>query len=85
MSKKEKLIERLLTIPRDFTYYEACRLLTNLGYIEDVKGKTSGSRIAFYHKTTKRVFLLHKPHPDSYLKMYVVRELIKFLKESGEI
>ena len=85
MSTAEKLLNRLLSKPNDFTYKEACTLLGQLGYEKDNKGNTSGSRVMFYHPTTKRIFLLHSPHPGNELKRYVINDLINFLKENGEI
>ena len=38
MSKKEKLIARLLSLPKDFTYDEMKTLLGYLGFEEDNKG-----------------------------------------------
>ena len=48
MSKKEKLINRLKTKPKDFTYNEAKTLLESVGFVESNKGKTSGSRVGIY-------------------------------------
>lgn len=42
MSKKDKLIERLKSKPKDFTYDELKVLLNYLGFYENSKGKTSG-------------------------------------------
>lgn len=61
MSELEKLKERLKSLPKDFTYNEARSLLTNLGYEEKNKGKTSGSRVKF-ERQGKNDILLHKPH-----------------------
>jgi hypothetical protein len=47
MGTKEKLIERLKKLPKDFTFDEAERLLTLFGYIRSNKGKASGSRVMF--------------------------------------
>ena len=47
MGTKEKLIERFATLPSDFTWEEMNRMLDELGYVEDNKGKTSGSRVIF--------------------------------------
>ena len=49
MSSKDKLITRLLSKPKDFTYSELRKLLKMLGYEEDNKGKFSGSKVAFMH------------------------------------
>lgn len=85
MSKKDKAIERLLSTPKDYTYDEAKSLLQRLGYLEHTKGRTSGSRVAFYHAETKGIFMLDKPHPQNNLKHYVLKNLIKFLEEQGDI
>ena len=50
MTKIDKLIERLLSIPKDLTYTELSKILNYFGYIETTKGKTSGSRVMFMHK-----------------------------------
>ncbi len=80
MSKKDKLIARLLTVPKDFTYDELRTLLCYLGFEERSKGKTSGSRVE-YAKEDKTI-LLHKPHPNNQLKPYQIRDIIKKLKNS---
>jgi hypothetical protein len=73
MTKKEKLINQLCSLPKDFTIYELTNLMKSLGYIEFKKGKTSGSRIAFYHKEKKMILNLHKPHPGNELKIYQIK------------
>lgn len=78
MSKLEKLIERLKSKLKDFTYDEAKSLLNKLGFIEDNKGKTSGSRVTFITKNIR--IELHKPHPGNVLKPYQINELLKKLK-----
>jgi len=47
--QKEKLIKRLKTKPRDFTFDEAETLLGYLTYSRSNKGKTSGSRVMLLH------------------------------------
>ena len=47
MGQKEKLIAKLKTIPKDFTFDEAESLLGYLTYHRYNKGKTSGSRVIF--------------------------------------
>lgn len=85
MSGKEKLITRLKSKPKDFTYEEFRTLLKGLGYIEDNRGKTSGSRVAFIHKNTKKIISIHRPHPSNIMKMYLVLELLEDLDRNGEI
>lgn len=77
MSKKEKLVARLLERPRDFKYDEAKTLLGLLGFEEFNKGRTSGSRVQFFKDDYS--VLLHKPHPGNELKPYQVKQLIDFL------
>jgi len=79
MSKEEKLVKRLLSRPKDFTYSELRRLLTFLGYIENQSGKTSGSRVSFYNSRTNHIIRLHKPHPGNELKQYQIEQLIEEL------
>ncbi len=78
MSKKEKLIARLLSLPKDFTYDEMRTLLTFLGFEERSKGKTSGSRVEYAKESY--TILLHKPHPNNQLKMYQIRQIVNELK-----
>jgi len=80
MSKKEKLLQRLTSKPKDFTYNEAKSILNNLGFIEDNKGKTSGSRVVFVNEYGEKVEM-HKPHPGNILKTYQINKLINILKE----
>ena len=75
MGQKEKLIARLKTIPRDFTFDEAVRLLNLFGYSKENKGKTSGSRVMFIDEQ-KRKILLHKPHPGNIIKRYALENII---------
>jgi len=62
MSKKEKLIARFKTLPKDFLYDELVRLLSLLGYEVSNKGKTSGSRVRFVNKEKQLFIDIHKPH-----------------------
>ena len=84
MSKLEKEIERLKSKPKDYTYEEAKSLLNKLGYIENNKGKTSGSRIAFVNNNNMKIEL-HRPHPSNIVKLYKIKDILEKLKERGEI
>jgi len=85
MSKKDKQIARLLSKPKDFTFNELTVLLESLGYIKDNKGKTSGSRVAFFNPKNLNIIRLDKPHPDNELKSYLINYVIKKLRDGGEI
>lgn len=82
MGKKDKLIERLRSKPKDFSFAETETLLEYLGYVRTDKGKTSGSRIAFKNPQHKTI-MLHKPHPRKELLEYQIKELLKTLSEEG--
>lgn len=81
MSKREKIIERLKSKPKDFTYDEAKKVLNIFGFTEDNKGKTSGSRVVFENESINEKIELHKPHPDNILKPYQVNNIIKNLSK----
>ena len=83
MSQFDKLLDRFSRKPKDFTYDELRSLLTGLGYREDSKGKTSGSRVAFVNESTRHIIRLHKPHPGNILKGYVISQLTDELKAQG--
>lgn len=81
MSKIEKQINRLKSKPKDLTYNEIKNLLNNLGFYENNKGKTSGSRVVFINIDLNKYIEIHKPHPSNILKPYQVNSIIKLLEE----
>lgn len=81
MSKLEKELERLESRPKDYTYDEARSLLNKLGFVENNKGRTSGSRVEFRNYEINKKVELHKPHPSKILKGYQVKDLFNSLKE----
>lgn len=85
MSTADKLKQRIQKIPKDFTYAEAAKLLKSLGFEENNKGKTSGSRVKFYRKSDGAMINLHKPHPQPEMKGYAIEQLVEKLKEYGEL
>ena len=78
MGRKDKLIARLKSKPKDFTFDETKTLLELCGYVFSNSGKTSGSRVCFTRE--QKVFRMHKPHPRKELLHYQVKELIEELK-----
>jgi len=74
MSTHEKLLERFLHFPKDFTYNELKKLLYSFGY-EEVQG--TGSRVCFAKGNHK--IKLHKPHPGNILKRYQIDLIINEL------
>ena len=84
MGQKEKLIARLKSLPRDFTFNEAERLLGYLGFVRSNKGATSGSRVKFARPESGEL-MLHMPHPGNALRTYQVKELLSMLEREGLI
>ncbi len=85
MGQKEKLIARLKSVPKDFSFDEAETLLGYLTYHKYNKGKTSGSRVVFISEAHKTKILLHKPHPRKELLEYQIKQLIEQLEQEGLI
>ncbi|WP_370088214.1 type II toxin-antitoxin system HicA family toxin [Ekhidna sp.] len=84
MSKHEKLLRKLKSYPKDFTWNELVTLLSGFGFEEFNKGKTSGSRRRFVNENQK-IISLHKPHPGNELKTYMIKIVLNILKEEGLI
>jgi len=82
MGQKEKLIRRLLSRPKDFTFDEAETLLRYLDYQRSDKGRTSGSRVIFTSEHHAPI-MMHKPHPRKELLEYQIKQLIEVLKQEG--
>lgn len=81
MSKKDKLVERLLKKPKDFTFDEMKSLLSYLGY--ELKQGGTGSGIKFIKYGSNEVINFHKPHPSGILKRYVLDQVIEKLRKDG--
>jgi len=84
MGTKEKLRERFLRMPSDFTFEELQHLLESYGYEKGEKGRTSGSRVIF-RNGDKRPIMLHKPHPGNIVKVYAMKQIYEDLTEAGFI
>ncbi len=83
MSKKDKLIERLLSKPKDFTFEEMESLLLYFGY--KLKQGGTGSGVKFIKDGSNEVINFHKPHPSGILKRYVLDQVIEKLRKDGLI
>ena len=81
MSKKDKLIDRLLKKPKDFTFDEIESLLSYFGY--ELKQGGTGSGVKFVRDGSNEVINFHKPHPNGVLKRYVLDQVIEKLRKDG--
>lgn len=84
MGQKEKLIARLLSQPKDFTFSEMETLLGYFEYKRNNKGHASGSRVMFINDKYASI-MLHKPHQRKELLDYQVKQVIDVLKQEGLI
>lgn len=79
MSKIDKLIEKLKSKPKNFTWDELLKVLNHFGFKQIGQGKTGGSRRKFVNDN-KEVIILHEPHPQKVLKSYQLDIIIECLK-----
>lgn len=84
MSQLEKLKNRFISKPTDFSWAELIKLLNGLGYEEMQLGHTSGSRARFVHDRFEPI-TLHKPHPKPILKSYQLKQILMTLKERAQL
>jgi hypothetical protein len=82
MARKDRLIARLLSKPRDFTWAETCTLMKGCGF--DLENRR-GSRRMFIHVQTQLKVGMHEPHSRPALLPYELDLLIDGLKNVGEI
>ena len=85
MNKKEKLIKRFRTLPKDFTFEEVETLFGACGFTLENKGATSGSRVKFYNESDQNSYIMHKPHPSNIIKGYMMRDILNYLLKNGYI
>lgn len=79
MSRKDKLIDKLLRKPKDFTFDEMESLLSYFGY--ELKKGGTGSGVKFIKDGSGEVINFHKPHPSGILKRYVLDQVIEKLRK----
>ena len=81
MSKLEKLLKKLGNHNATWSWQELTSLLKLLGY-EKIEG--SGSRVKFDNGNSLDMINLHKPHPQSEVKAYVIRQVREKL-QNGDL
>ena len=83
MSSRDKLIERFLKLPNDFSFDELTRFLGGFGFTLSNKGTTSGSRVSF--DKGEESLTLHRPHPGNTVRKGVLKSFRNILKTKGLI
>lgn len=80
MGKHEKLLARLKSRPKDFTFQEVTTLLAGFRYV--LKQSGSGSRVRFEHEHCAPM-LMHKPHSSPVLKPYQIDQVLEIFKQEN--
>ena len=80
MGKHDKLLAKLQSRPKDFTFQEVVTLLAGFGYALNQSG--SESRVRFEHAHCAPIFM-HKPHPSPVLKPYQIDQVLDVLHQEG--
>jgi len=80
MGRKNKLLKRLLSLPKDFTFDEVVAVLAFFHFHEKKTGKTSGSVVKFINeKFIHEPIIFHRPHPQHIVKIYILKSIISCL------
>ena len=85
MSQIDKLIARFKSVPSDFTYAELTKLLNHFGFIENNKGMTSGSRVAYIRYSDSAKIMFHKPHGGSPISQATLKKTMIYLEGYGNL
>lgn len=80
MGRAEKLLDKLAQSKSTFSWTELVTLLAQQGY---EKREMAGSRVRFYHSELDHTILLHKPHPENYIKGGALKSVKEALKQVG--
>lgn len=80
MTRVEKLLANLLSVPNTFDFNDFARVMQYLGYELDQKGRTSGSRVRFYRESDGRILIMHSPHPSNEMTRGAVKAAVRFLR-----
>jgi predicted RNA binding protein YcfA (HicA-like mRNA interferase family) len=82
VSRKQKLLARLLQRSADLTWDEAVTIMTSHGF---KLLKSSGSARRFVHTKSRTKVFIHEPHPEKVVKVYAQDALIDGLRNAGEL
>lgn len=81
MSKREKLLARLRSRPKDFTWDD---LVAVMKHHDCTVEKGKGARRRFIHRNSGKHISWHQPHPGNVVRDYVVEQAIGFIDELDE-
>ncbi|OCJ02448.1 hypothetical protein A6U86_32215 [Rhizobium sp. AC27/96] len=82
MTRIDTLKEEFRACKGPFPYSKLVKLLIGLGY--EVKNGDGAGR-KFIHAITKKVIIVHEPHPGNEIKSYLVNQIRNYLLDRKEI
>ena len=82
MSSQQKLQQRILSNPKDFTWSELMVLMRSFSY--ELK-RSGGSGRIFVHPVNGAKLFIHEPHPSKILKVYQVKAVVRLLQQEGDL
>ena len=82
-----KSCQRILPLKRLFLCWVTSVIPStiNFGYTKHNKGATSGSRIRFKNEETGQYIDIHRPHPGSIMKAWMMKAIYQHLNNNGLI
>ncbi|OOH90551.1 HicA [Pasteurellaceae bacterium 15-036681] len=80
MGKAEKLLDKLRNAQSTFVWTDLVTLLAQLGY---EKREMAGSRVRFFNLDLNHTIMLHKPHPENYIKGGALKSVKQALQQEG--
>jgi hypothetical protein len=72
MAKKDKLVQRFLSVPSDFTWDELLKVLSVYGFSLYKSGKTGGSSRTFANADGVSL-VIHEPHTKNIVHKGILR------------
>lgn len=79
LGKKDKLLSRFLSKPKDLTWNEYVKVFASFGF---QLHNGDGSKRRFVNEN-KLVFMIHEPHPANIMKPYTIKQAIDFFEQHG--
>jgi predicted RNA binding protein YcfA (HicA-like mRNA interferase family) len=80
MSKKEKLENKLRTIPADFKWNDLVTVLERRGF-KRIDDKGSSHRTFYHEESQILIDNLVRPHPSNTVKRYILRKVVTAIEE----
>ncbi|EJQ5199628.1 type II toxin-antitoxin system HicA family toxin [Salmonella enterica] len=80
MGKLEKLRADFIQCRKVFAWADLVSLLTMFGY---TRKEMQGSRVRFYNEELDHTIMMHRPHPENYIKGGTIKAVKETLKEVG--